>query len=323
MNSNFEKGRISLKTAADLIRRKDNILILSHRNPDGDTLGSAFALCYSLLKLGKKVRVDCSDGFPERYGFLYEGYKPPAPFEPEFVIAVDTADTVLLGQKFAVFADKTDLCIDHHLSNTFYAENTLLEDCAAAAEIIYALIQELQIPIDALTAACVYTGISTDTGCFKFSNTSPNSHVIAAEMMKLGAPVRIINYLMFEKKSKGRFAVERTVYSTVEFFFDGRCSLVHIPLELIASAGTNSYEIEGIAAVPRQIEGVEIAFTLFERSDGSYRVSVRSSDDFDSSGIAKAFGGGGHFAAAGCTVAGNFEEVRSRLLAETGKLFAK
>jgi phosphoesterase RecJ-like protein len=309
---------IDVKTAADLIRRRNNILIVSHRSPDGDTLGCAFGLHYALKSLGKKSRVACSDGFPERYYFLYENYSPED-FDPEFIIAVDIADTNLFGEKLRELSSHVGLCIDHHSSNSFYAENTLLKSCAAATEIIYSVIKELGVEIGPDIACCIYTGLATDTGCFKFSNTTDQTHTVAAEMIRSGAPYKLINYRMFDMKSRSRIAVEREVYNSMEFFYGEKCALSYIPMDLMEKSGADEYEIEGIAALPRQIEGVEIALTLRESKKDSFRVSIRSSDNYNSALVASAMGGGGHATAAGCTLSGNFEECKARLIAEVGK----
>ena len=182
--------------------RAERILILSHKNPDGDTLGSAAALYHALKKLGKsEVAVSCADLIPQRYQYmqieLFCGQ-----FEPQYIVAVDVASIQLFGDSVREYAERVDLCIDHHASNSGYADALYLDgDACATAEIIYNLICKMGVEIDPVLADCLYTGISTDTGCFLFGNTSVRSHEIAAKLMQAGARVRDLNMILFETKS--------------------------------------------------------------------------------------------------------------------------
>ena len=165
----------------------DNVTILTHKSPDGDTLGAGFALCRYLRLSGKKANVVNSEPFPERYSFLYEGYEPME-FEEKTVIAVDIADTVLLGSTLQRYAEKgkIDLCIDHHISNKYYAKYTFVNASASAAcQIIYELLRYMGAELDRIIAKCLYTGIATDTGCFKYENTTSAAHIACSELMKM------------------------------------------------------------------------------------------------------------------------------------------
>ncbi len=209
---------INEKEAVDFLSASDRIVILSHQSPDGDTMGSAFALYYSLTALGKQVRLECADGFPER--FCLFGLPEFDSFKPESVVAVDIADARLLGNALQKYATAVDLCIDHHPTNTAYAKRLLLdENAAATCEIIYRVIRKLKGSITKEIASCLYMGISTDTGCFKFSNTTPQTHEIAAELMRLGADYPQINVRFFETKSRSRIMVERMALESMRFIF--------------------------------------------------------------------------------------------------------
>ena len=163
---------ITVAQAAKELKKADNILILTHAYPDGDTLGSGYALCRALHKMGKSARVECSDIIPDKYRFMFEDMGPAEDFEPEYLCAVDVADSLLLGDKLKTYAESVDLCIDHHGSNTRYAKKlVLIPEYSAAAMIIAEIINALGVKIDSGIAACIYTGIATDTGCFKYSNT--------------------------------------------------------------------------------------------------------------------------------------------------------
>ena len=216
--------RIQLQETALFFKEQDNILILSHQSPDGDTMGSAFALHLALTQMGKNVRLECADGFPER--FCLSPLPQFSDFEPNVVVAVDVADTKLLGNGLQQYADRIDLCIDHHPTNTGYADLLLLkEDAGSTCEIIYRLLQKMDAEITPSIASYLYMGLSTDTGCFKFSNTTADTHRIAAELMELGADYIPINVRFFNTKSKSRILVERQALDSIRFFFEEKSQI--------------------------------------------------------------------------------------------------
>lgn len=306
--------QINLKDTADFLRSHDNYYILTHQSPDGDAMGSGFGLCYALRKLGKKANVLCSDEFPKRYYFLHGGYEPQK-FSPETLVAVDVADSRLLGPKLSGYAAYVDLCIDHHVSNTEYAKNLLLyPDAAAACEVIYRVLAEMELPLDKLIAECLYTGIATDTGCFKYANTTRLSHIIAAKLMDHGISLERINREMFDIKSRARLAVERYITSAMEFYLDDQCAMAAVTLDTIKEAGLAREELEGIAGMSVQIEGVKVGVIIKEKEKGRFKVSMRSASDVDVSAICRKFDGGGHVKAAGCTLEGELEDIKLKLL---------
>ena len=170
-------NKIDEKSAARLLRENDNILILTHRNPDGDTIGSGFALLHALKKLGKKVMVVCTDPFPEKYGYIAHSNDDDIGENP-YVVAVDVADMELIGAQYrAKYEHGVNLCIDHHISNKKFAENLCLRSCSATCEIIYDVIKAMGVEIDKSIADSLYTGIATDTGCFLFSSVTARTHI--------------------------------------------------------------------------------------------------------------------------------------------------
>lgn len=306
--------KIDVKECAALLKEFDNYLILTHRNPDGDTLGSAFALHRALSRLNKKSTVRCIDTIPPKYSYLWDGIHNDD-IEYDKIIAVDVADRKLLGEAFdELYGDKVFLCIDHHLSNREYAQHLLLEDRAAAAVIIYEIICELGVEITPEIANCVYTGLATDTGCFMFSNTTPTVHRIAADVMDKGADYTFINRLMFETKTLSYLKLEQLAVSSIETHFDGECAIMTITQDMFKKSGSDESECDGIAGLPRKIEGVKIAVTIRERLDGSYKVSLRTVEPYDAAKICAHFGGGGHHAAAGCDFNCSIDEIKSSLL---------
>lgn len=206
--------KISAKEAAMLLCAHDRILILSHKNPDGDTLGSAYGLLRALRSLGKTVRTQCTDRLPQMFSYLADGVQQED-FTPEFVVAVDVASVSLLGDAVTEAYPNVDLCIDHHHTNELYAQKTYLYDGASACEAVYEVICEMGVSITPDLADCLYTGMATDTGCFRFSNTTPKTMRLAADLMEQGARYAELNRLLFETKSKERIAVERMVLDTI------------------------------------------------------------------------------------------------------------
>lgn len=309
---------ISASAAASFLERSDKFVILTHASPDGDTLGSAYALADALCALNKRVFVVCPDKIPEKFGYLIKEYEA---FEPETVVAVDIADEKLLGSLYDRYSGRAALCIDHHGSNTKYAEKLYLEaDAAAACECIYNVINELGVEITPYIAGCLYTGIATDTGCFKFSNTTPRSHRYAAELIEKGADYGEINRVMFEVKSRGRIAMERKVLENIEFYYGGRCAVITVTRDMIKETGCPLGDLDGVTAMSRQIEGVQIGVTIKEKPDGKYKVSLRTFEPYNAADICAVFGGGGHIRAAGCEFSCDIESAKRQLLSAIGEV---
>ncbi|MGI6403195.1 MAG: DHH family phosphoesterase [Oscillospiraceae bacterium] len=306
---------IDLQKAARLLREWDDILILTHQKPDGDAYGSAFALLWALESIGKRARVETPDGYLPGYRFLFGDYSPRA-FEPRFLVTTDVAGPQLLGPLAERWAHRIDLCIDHHKINHINATFQLVvPQAAATCQLTWGIIRQMGVAFTPAMAGAVYTGIATDTGCFRYANTTPEVHRIAADMMEAGADHALINKLMFDTKSKGRLEIDRLVLDTLEYYFDGRCAMISIPNAAVEQAGVSEEELDGIAGLPRSIEGVQAGVTLREKPDGNFRVSLRTTGSLDASVICGRLGGGGHKNAAGCTVPGPLEEAKKQVLA--------
>ena len=309
---------ITINECAERLLNADNILILMHKSPDGDAIGCAYALAHALRKAGKKVMPVCSDDIPKKYGYITNTLDMQN-FEPEYIVTVDLADTQLFGDKLIQYKDKVNLCIDHHPSNTGYAEYGIVDAKAGAcAQIIKKVINALNIPIDKNIANAIFTGISTDTGCFKYSNASAESYKMASEMIEYGADVFFINKLMFDTKSRQRLEIERLALNSLTYHYDGKIAVIFITKEMMEKSGAGDDDTEGISGMPRQIEGVVIGITIREKDNGNFRVSMRSAGDKDVSAVCAKFGGGGHKAAAGCTVTGTAEKVKEKVILAAG-----
>ena len=309
------------ETVVSRLLGADDILILCHKNPDGDTLGSGAALCLALRRLGKTAAVLCSDPIPAMYAFLpitvFDGS-----FAPRFVVAVDVAGIQLFGDKNNMprYAEHVDLCIDHHASNSGYAYESLVDgSAAAAAELLTSLIPELGVELTPDIASCLYTGLATDTGCFRFTNTTAATHRAAAKLIEAGADVATLNERLFECRSHARMEAERMALESLEYYYGDRCAMICLTWDQIQAAGVAGAELEDLTSLPRSIEGVEVGLTLRQQKDGSYKISVRTGNQTNACSIARRLGGGGHPRAAGCEISGNLDNAKHAILDEVKK----
>ena len=303
---------MKLFEVANFLKEHDNFEILTHAYPDGDTLGSGFALCLALQQMGKNARV-ITTNVPSKFLYLLNGVKHQS-FEAETIVSTDVASDSLLGSNMGTYIGRVDLCIDHHGSNNFTAKEKYVESNAAAnCEIIYKILVELGVNFTEEMADCLYTGISTDTGCFRYTNTTSDTMRITASLMDLGCNSAYINKVMFETKSKEKIQLEHAVYDTIEYCADGKCAIIYTTLDMLKQLDVGDDEMEGLASIPRQIEGVLIGITMREKDGGFFKVSVRTNDNINASDFCSIFGGGGHPAAGGCTIEGTLEEVKAKL----------
>ena len=303
-----------LQRAAELLLAWDNILILSHRSPDGDTLGCASALSRALTALGKSVQFRCADEIPEKFSYMFEGIGF-GEFEPEKIVTVDVADKSLLGT-LETLGENADLAIDHHATHRPFAKEIWVEgDAAAACQLITKLIPAMGVEITPEMADCLYTGISTDTGCFKYPNATPEIYRIAADLMEKGARAADINRVMFDTKSRAAIRLMKRVYSDMEFFCEDRCAVLCLTKALIEETGAQESDLDGVSAMVRQVEGVQLGLTIRERGENEYKISLRAVEPANAAEVCRKFGGGGHKGAAGCTIFAPLEEVKMRIVA--------
>ncbi|HBN38380.1 MAG TPA: exopolyphosphatase [Ruminococcaceae bacterium] len=308
--------RINVKECAQMLAQQDDILILTHAHPDGDTLGCGFALCRALMKMGKICAVINADEIPKKYDYLYEDIAP-IKFKQNYVVAVDVATVNLLGSLEGQY--HIDMCIDHHSTNTEYADYLLLDDVPAACQIVFEVIKALGVDIDSKIASCLYTGLTTDTGCFRYASTTAQTYRAAAELIELGADNGRINRVMFETKTKTYARLERLALDSMRFYENERVAIITITQEMYQLTGSNEQETEAIAPLTRQIEGVEIGITIREKSDGTCKASIRTFESVNAAMLAKEFGGGGHSQAAACRFECGVKEAREKLVAKCGE----
>ncbi len=304
---------ISFEEAAGLLLSRDRFGILIHAYPDGDAVGSGYALMRALKEMGKRARVICSQPIPQVYSYITDIDMPD--FEPECYLSVDVADLKLLGDGCEKYDGKVLLSVDHHGTNRIFAEHNIVDASASSAsEMVLQLIDVLGVDIDRSIAECIYTGLSTDTGCFKYSNTTAKTHRVAARLLECGIRMGFINRLMFDTKSRARVEIERMLLDNMEFYCSGRIAVTAVTKEMVKKANATEGDLEGITSIPRQVEGVLLGVTLREKSDGSYKVSMRSYEPVNAAEICSKFGGGGHDCAAGCNLPGGIQSAKEQLL---------
>lgn len=304
---------ITLDEVASLLKENDCFKLLTHSYPDGDTLGGAFALAFALRKLGKKANVAVNGPVPSKFRYLIKNYEEQD-FIPAYIVSVDVAAMTLLGDSVMEGVKKIDLCIDHHRTNTVVADNIYVDgDAAAACETIYQLVETLGVELDEDIAGGIYTGISTDTGCFCYTNTTPRTHQIAAAVIP-HCDWKEINYINFVVRTRAKIKMERMIYDTMEFYAGGKCAVVYTTVAMQQALGAGDDEMEGLASIPRQVEGVQMGITMREKEGGIFKISVRTNDGINASEFCKQFGGGGHPAAAGCSIEGDLATVKKLLV---------
>ncbi len=311
------------KETALWLKARDNFLILTHRRPDGDTLGSAAGLADGLNEAGKTAYVLYNPETTERYDKYIQKYRAPEDYQPSHVITVDTASPDLFPVNGEKYTDNVALCIDHHPSNTGYA-GFLCVDAgkATCGEIIYEILLSLNGNVSPEAAAALYVAVSTDTGCFAYSNTTANALRVASNLVDAGAPIGEINKAIFRTKAKSRIQIEAMIISGMEFHFGGAVAIASITREMLARTGAGENEMDDVAAISNSIEGVVVGITIRELTGPEdCKVSIRTSALVDANALASRFGGGGHAMASGFTSNAAVDELKRQLLDALGGIF--
>ena len=326
--------KLSLDELCRKIAENKKTLILYHVRPDADAVGSAFALRELFRAMDIPAYCACSDDIPERLLFLADGVQGSAILDDDMkidyerIISVDSASPSQLGSLFERLHRDVDIMIDHHAKGTVYADNYIDPTAAATGEIIYRMARRMvelkyidRIPERTLN--CLYAAISADTGCFKFSNTTPQTMRIAAELIEAGVDFSRINTLLYDSKPLLQLKAEGEAIYRLRTYMGGRISSVVFPYSLKCSLGVSSEHLETLIDVARSVEGAEISFVVKQNTEEKlFNVSMRSAGDIDVSGICARFGGGGHQRAAGCRFEAESAEIaEKRVLEEIIKKF--
>ncbi len=304
----------TLEQTAKYLQKNDHFLILTHRRPDGDAVGSAAALCMGLRQLGKDAELFPNPQFGAKFSPLYFGLLGSGDPRGKKLISVDLAAETLLPYNAAGLAGRTEFAIDHHGSHQNYAKQWYVDAKAAACgEIILRLLQMLGAEITPQIADALYIAIATDTGRFCYDNTTADTFRAAAVCREAGADTAEWNRILFTAKTMGRRRIEAYLTEHTELYRDGKLALCMLPNSVVKDFGVQEDELDDISGFPRDLEGVQIGVMIRDVKDGA-RISLRTDGSWDASAICAELGGGGHAAAAGATVPGTLEDGKAAIL---------
>lgn len=311
---------LTVEQTAALLRTFDNILILTHVRPDGDTVGCAAALCAGLRALGKTAYLLPNPELTKTTAPYFAPYAAPEGFAPETVISTDVATVNLLPENARAYVGRIDLAIDHHPSFEHFGKaNIVRPEAAACGELIYDILSWLG-PITPEQALPLYVAVSTDTGCFAYANTTADTHAVAAALLRTGIDYRAVNKVFFRTKSRKRMQLEAAILSTCEFYDRDRVAVLSVPMSLMERVGADETDAEDLSALGGQIEGVDCAVTMRELRPDVWKMSVRTGERVNATEVCRLLGGGGHAAAAGCTVEAPWPEAKEAILSAIARI---
>lgn len=322
MNSRNTLYEQQLQAAYNFIHQHDDFLVVSHVQPDGDAASSTVAIGWLLHSLGKKFTMVNEGAIPARLSFLWQVDQiqsyTSAPINRTFstVICVDCADFSRVGKVQAIFAEQAHILnIDHHPTNDGYgAVNVIKSDAASTTQVLFDLFQLFHIDWSLDVATALYTGLLTDTGGFRYANTTPRVMEIVSTLLSHGVNGHQLADHLLEKMTMPQMLLLSKALSRLTFSEDKRISWVYItPEDMIVTGGANE-DLEGIVNYPRNIEGVEVGILFKQVNDNVVKVSLRSGDRVNVAAVAQSFGGGGHIRAAGCRVEGALDDVMSQVV---------
>ena len=306
--------QLTIPEAAAYLLQNDNYIMLTHRRPDGDTVGCAAALCSGLRALGKTAAVWDNPQFTEKFRPYLDGLTTEIIPDNAKIIVVDIATAGLLPYGAENYVNRIDLRIDHHGRDMEFGMQGYVDSSAAACgEVILDLLEQMNAPIDKRIAEAIYCAISTDTGCFRYSNVTAKTLRAAAKCKDYCADTYAINQVMFLTKRLARLKLDAYLTQTTEFLADGKVAICQIPESVRQELGITEDDIDDISGFAREIEGVRIGVMLRKVSEGG-KISVRTAPEYDASAICAVLGGGGHRAAAGATVPGGIAEAKAAIL---------
>ena len=306
---------MTLNDCAAFLKEHDGYLLVTHIRPDGDTLGSAAALCHILRRMGKTAYVYDNPETTPSYAKWTAPYLAPEGYAFSCCVGVDLASERLFPKGLPEDTH-FDLCIDHHPTNTGYAERLYcLEDKASCGEVILLLAKELG-GLDKTLADLLYIAVSTDCGCFVYGNTTADTHRAAAELIEAGANHQELNRALFRTFSFSRLMLEGLIYSSMKTYWDGKLAVATVTLEMMARSGATENDCDDLASLAGRVEGCTVSATIRELSAGVCKVSLRSNKYFDCTAVCALHGGGGHRMASGCTIYATPEETREIIARE-------
>ena len=304
---------MNANTVAEYLRQHDDYLLITHIRPDGDTLGSAGALCSALRRAGKQAYLLHNEDVTEKYLPFVGGYFAPVDVVINTVVSVDTADVTMFPKGFS---GKVHLAVDHHGSNSGYAEHSwVVPHAAACGELVLEIIEALCGNVSKEEADLLYIALSTDTGCFQYMNTNADTLRAAAKLVEYGADNGNLNVQFFRSVPRQRIMLESMVYSSMQFHRDGKIAIAIISEDMIRTSGVQEKDMDDLAGLAGRPEGVIVAVTIRETADGGVKLSLRSKPPVNVSTVAAVFGGGGHALAAGCRIQADAQQAAEMVLA--------
>ena len=288
----------------------DHYTILSHRRPDGDTIGSTAALCLGLRQLGKTAHVLYNEEVSSRFAWLHQGLTKESVEEGDTVVSVDVASPGMLPKAFQHLLGRIDLRIDHHASATSFTDVELVDGgSASCAELVWDVLNMMGVKMDKAIGEAVYVGVSTDTGCFRYANTTAHTFAVAAECARAEARIYELNQELFETNTLGRLRMQAWIVDHMKMLRNGEMAIVAIPMAVEEELGVTQDDMDNISSFPRTVAGVCMAATLRETADGDTKISVRAVPGYDATIVTTKFGGGGHKGAAGASLKMPLEEA--------------
>ena len=305
---------MTIQETAAMLQTMNRVLLLTHVRPDGDTIGSAAALCQALRDMGKTAYLLPNAGTTETYKPYAEGYWGAEDFEPDYVVSVDIAALSLLPENAKKYAGCIHLAIDHHPSNEGFAPHLcVLPEMAACGEIVYEIVR-LMTPVTQEIALPLYVAVSTDTGCFVYSNTSAHTHRVAAALLETGIAVAGVNKALFRTKSRTRLAMEAWMAEWAEYYDNDRVVIMQIPRSLCLDYKATEADVEELSSLAALVAGTDCGVTLRELEGGRVKISLRTGPRVNATAVCALLGGGGHAAAAGATISGSMKEAKQAVL---------
>lgn len=303
------------------LKNENKFYIISHMLPDGDSIGSLLAMAEGLRSLGKEITAFTPGHIPNKYSFLHGSNfvknSPELKDNDITVLVLDSSDLDRLGDfKDTVKASKNIINIDHHITNQNYGDLNLVNpDAAATGEIVYYLLKEIGAQITRQTAESLYVAISTDTGSFKYDNTTARTHRVIAELLETGISPAVLSLKVFDERPLSFYILLKEALSSLEVYEDRRIAVMSLSKDIRERCGSTTDDLEGIVNYTRNIEGVELGIMFYVEGEHEIKVGFRSRQ-LDVSLLAGKLNGGGHARAAGCRIYADFESVKNRVMLE-------
>lgn len=316
-----------LEAAARFIHEQDHFLVLAHVFPDGDAFGSTYAMGHILHRLNKSFVLANEDEMPQKFAYLHDEFPLVRADSiqdiPQNVICLDCADFSRLGAISQRLPEHCNLLnIDHHPTNDHYGDVPLIRtDASATAEIIYDLVEHMQMPWSKPLATAVYTGMLTDTGGFRYANTTPALLHKASTLLQYGVEANKLAYELLEKRSKAHIELLKRSLPTLAFEQEGSICWMIVRAKDMQETKANPEDLDGLIQYPRNIEGVEVGILFKQMDDETVKVSLRSADRVNVSAVAARLGGGGHRNASGVTMHGSLDDIVEQVIAELKREF--